>query len=84
MEDRPYAVETANGKHFKTTQYLRAAHGKAERNWPFITCSDSPFTEVCFPEIYARSHNTDPSRPNGIGTSRPALRRGLLSPPNRS
>lgn len=45
VEDRPYAVETANGKHFKTTQYLRAAHGKAERNWPFITCSDSPFTE---------------------------------------
>jgi RNA polymerase-associated protein RTF1 len=47
VEDRPYAVETANGKHFKTTQYIRAAHGKAERNWPFITCSDSPFTEVC-------------------------------------
>lgn len=46
VEDRPYAVETANGKHFKTTQYIRAAHGKAERNWPFITCSDSPFTEV--------------------------------------
>ncbi|TVY13352.1 RNA polymerase-associated protein [Lachnellula arida] len=45
-EDRPYAVETANGKHFKTTQYIRAAHGKAERNWPFITCSDSPFTEA--------------------------------------
>ena len=47
VEDRPYAIETANGKHFKTTQYIRAAHGKAERNWPFITCSDSPFTEVC-------------------------------------
>lgn len=46
VEDRPYAVENANGKHFKTTQYIRAAHGKAERNWPFITCSDSPFTEA--------------------------------------
>ncbi|RFU30951.1 hypothetical protein B7463_g5387, partial [Scytalidium lignicola] len=46
VEDRPYAIETANGKHFKTTQYVRAAHGKAERNWPFITCSDSPFTEA--------------------------------------
>ncbi|CZR59892.1 related to Pol II transcription elongation factor [Phialocephala subalpina] len=46
VEDRPYAIETANGKHFKTTQYIRAAHGKAERNWPFITCSDSPFTEA--------------------------------------
>lgn len=40
-------MESANGKHFKTTQYVRAAHGKSERNWPFITCSDSPFTEVC-------------------------------------
>ncbi|KAF4627563.1 hypothetical protein G7Y89_g10593 [Cudoniella acicularis] len=46
VEDRPYAIETANGKQVKTTQYIRAAHGKAERNWPFITCSDSPFTEA--------------------------------------
>ncbi|KAK6583968.1 hypothetical protein PZA11_003698 [Diplocarpon coronariae] len=46
VEDRPYAVENANGKLFKTTQYVRAAHGKSERNWPFISCSDSPFTEV--------------------------------------
>lgn len=45
-EDRPYAMETANGKHFKTTQYVRAAHGSSVRNWPFITCSDSPFTEA--------------------------------------
>ncbi|SZF06261.1 unnamed protein product [Blumeria hordei] len=45
VEDRPYAMETPNGKHFKTTQYIRAAHGTAERNWPFITCSDSAFTE---------------------------------------
>ncbi|CAL3967377.1 unnamed protein product [Diplocarpon coronariae] len=46
VEDRPYAVENANGKLFKTTQYVRAAHGKSERNWPFISCSDSPFTEA--------------------------------------
>ncbi|RKF73705.1 RNA polymerase-associated protein RTF1 [Golovinomyces cichoracearum] len=45
VEDRPYAMETPNGKQFKTTQYVRAAHGTAERNWPFITCSDSAFTE---------------------------------------
>lgn len=67
VEDRPYAMETANGKSFKTTQYVRAAHGKAERNWPFITCSDSPFTEVCIPEL-ARNSNTDFCRLNGIGT----------------
>ena len=47
VEDRPYAIETPSGKHFRTTQYIRAAHGKSERNWPFITASDSPFTEVC-------------------------------------
>ena len=46
VEDRPYAMETSNGKQVKTTQYVRAAHGKSEKNWPFITASDSPFTEV--------------------------------------
>ncbi|POS87104.1 hypothetical protein EPUL_002065 [Erysiphe pulchra] len=46
VEDRPYTMETPNGKQFKTTQYVRAAHGTAERNWPFVTCSDSAFTEV--------------------------------------
>jgi RNA polymerase-associated protein RTF1 len=46
VEDRPYAMETSNGKQVKTTQYIRAAHGKSERNWPFITASDSAFTEV--------------------------------------
>lgn len=48
MEDRPYAIETDNGKHFKTTQYVRAAHGLSARNWPFITCSNAPFTEAEF------------------------------------
>lgn len=48
-------METPSGKQFKTTQYIRAAHGTAERNWPFITCSDSAFTEVLGPEI---RHNT--------------------------
>lgn len=72
VEDRPYAVETANGKHFKTTQYIRAAHGNSERNWPFITCSDSPFTEVCIPltEIsYPMLMNT---RLSGTDTRTPA------------
>lgn len=40
-------METANGKHFATTQYLRAAHGKSEKEWPFISCSNMAFTEVC-------------------------------------
>lgn len=28
-----------------TDQYVRAAHGKSARDWPFISCSESPFTE---------------------------------------
>ncbi|KAI9849795.1 MAG: hypothetical protein M1837_000006 [Sclerophora amabilis] len=45
-EGRPYAIEGANGKKFITRQYALAAHGKAEREWPFIICSDSPITEA--------------------------------------
>ncbi len=46
-------METANGKHFVTTQYARAAHGKAEKEWPFISCSNAPFTEVCLSRLGA-------------------------------
>ena len=45
-EGRPYAMESANGKKFTTNQYARVAHGKAEKEWSFIMCSDAPFTEV--------------------------------------
>lgn len=44
---RPYAIEGANGRTYVTDQYAVLAHGKAEREFPFIQCSDSPFTEVC-------------------------------------
>ncbi|KAI9830120.1 MAG: hypothetical protein M1838_005824 [Thelocarpon superellum] len=43
-EGKPYAVQTENGKTFVTNQYLFAAHGKAEREWPFIVCSNAPVT----------------------------------------
>lgn len=46
MEDKPYAITNEQGKQFVTSQYVRATHGKAERKWPFITCSDSKITEV--------------------------------------
>lgn len=26
--------------------YVKAAHGKAQRDWPFISCSNNKFTEV--------------------------------------
>ncbi|KAM3075056.1 RNA polymerase-associated protein rtf1 [Clarireedia jacksonii] len=44
--EKPYAMVSANGKPFQTDQYVIAAHGKAERSWPFIACSDSRFTEA--------------------------------------
>ena len=40
-------IEGANGRTYVTDQYAVLAHGKAEREFPFIQCSDSPFTEVC-------------------------------------
>lgn len=40
-------MEGANGRSFVTRQYAVLAHGKAEREFPFIATSDSPFTEVC-------------------------------------
>ncbi|ODH45819.1 hypothetical protein GX48_08106 [Paracoccidioides brasiliensis] len=48
VEGRPYAMEAANGRNFVTTQYAVLAHGKSEREFPFIACSDSPITEPEF------------------------------------
>ncbi|KAI5860792.1 plus-3-domain-containing protein [Durotheca rogersii] len=45
-QGKPYAMEKQNGQTFVTDQYVQVAHGKAEREWPFISCSDSPFTET--------------------------------------
>ncbi|EGD94409.1 hypothetical protein TESG_01927 [Trichophyton tonsurans CBS 112818] len=47
-EGRPYAIEGPNGRNFVTTQYCLLAHGKAEKEFPFIACSESPFTEAEF------------------------------------
>lgn len=46
---KPYALEGKNGRPFVTDQYAKLAHGKAVREFPFIACSDSPFTEVRAP-----------------------------------
>lgn len=40
-------MEGPNGRPFVTNQYAKLAHGKAVKEFPFIACSDSPFTEVC-------------------------------------
>ncbi|KAF7588369.1 hypothetical protein BBP40_005762 [Aspergillus hancockii] len=47
-EGRPYSIEGQNGRTFVTKQYAVLAHGKAEREFPFVACSDSPFTETEF------------------------------------
>ncbi|KAL3488507.1 hypothetical protein BJX62DRAFT_211720 [Aspergillus germanicus] len=47
-EGKPYALEGANGRSFVTNQYAVLAHGKSEREFPFIACSDSSFTEAEF------------------------------------
>ncbi|KAL0942378.1 RNA polymerase-associated protein RTF1 [Colletotrichum truncatum] len=41
---KPYAMSGPGGS-FVTDQYVLAAHGKAERTFPFIFLSDRPFTE---------------------------------------
>ncbi|KAK1511718.1 plus-3 domain-containing protein [Colletotrichum tamarilloi] len=41
---KPYAMTGPSGA-FVTDQYVLAAHGKAERPFPFIFLSDRPFTE---------------------------------------
>ncbi|KAK2615641.1 hypothetical protein N8I77_002383 [Diaporthe amygdali] len=43
---RPYAVENEQHKTIVTDQYVIGAHGKAEKEWPYIACSESPFTEA--------------------------------------
>ena len=44
---RPYALENPNGKIVTTDQYALVTVGKAEKEWPFIACSNSKITEVC-------------------------------------
>lgn len=56
---KPYAMEATNGRPFVTDQYAKMAHGKAIREFPFIACSDSPFTDVRYPVQYDLAFMTD-------------------------
>lgn len=51
---KPYAMEASNGRPFVVDQYAKLAHGKAIRDFPFIACSDSAFTD----SEYARYRKT--------------------------
>ncbi|KAK4973211.1 RNA polymerase-associated protein rtf1 [Elasticomyces elasticus] len=55
---KPYQMEGANNKTFVTDLYIIAAHGKAEKEWPFLACSDSKFTEQEF-DRYKRAVAND-------------------------
>ncbi|KAK4164487.1 putative RNA polymerase-associated protein RTF1 [Cladorrhinum sp. PSN259] len=45
-QGRPYAIPDSSGHQMVVDLYVKAAHGKASRDWPFITCSDRPFTDA--------------------------------------
>ncbi|KAJ5530860.1 hypothetical protein N7527_004253 [Penicillium freii] len=45
-QGKPYALEGENGRSFVTDQYVKLAHGKAVRDFPFVTFSNSPLTEA--------------------------------------
>ena len=44
---KPYAINGPNGA-FITDQYIRAAHGKATKEFPFIATSSGKFTDVSY------------------------------------
>ncbi|KAK1782173.1 hypothetical protein QBC45DRAFT_403063 [Copromyces sp. CBS 386.78] len=43
---KAYALEDHQGHQMVVDMYVKAAHGKAVREWPLITCSDRKFTEA--------------------------------------
>ncbi|CAL5866312.1 uncharacterized protein PFLUO_LOCUS519 [Penicillium psychrofluorescens] len=47
-DGKPYAMEAANGRPFVIEKYVKLAHGKSVREFPFVACSDSHFTEAEF------------------------------------
>ncbi|KAK8098232.1 uncharacterized protein PG998_013718 [Apiospora kogelbergensis] len=65
---KPYAMQKKTGQSFVTDQYVVAAHGKAEREWPFIVCSESDFTESEF-----NRYKATVTSEGGVFPKRPAL-----------
>ncbi|KAK0615037.1 hypothetical protein B0T17DRAFT_592873 [Bombardia bombarda] len=45
-QGRPYAMPDLEGQQMVVDTYVTAAHGKAQREWPFISCSDRDFTDA--------------------------------------
>lgn len=59
---RPYAMEGPNGKPLQIDQYAIIAQGKAEKEWPFLACSDSRITDAEF-DRYQRTLAADNLKP---------------------
>lgn len=55
-ESRPYAINGPNGS-FVTDQYIKAAHGKAIKEFPFIATSSSKFTDAELNRYTVTCHN---------------------------
>ncbi|KAJ9619927.1 RNA polymerase-associated protein rtf1 [Taxawa tesnikishii (nom. ined.)] len=61
QEGKPYHMEGQNRKVITTDQYLLVSQGKAERSWPFVTCSNEKITEDEF-DKYKRAMAADNMR----------------------
>jgi len=48
-------MEGSSGRPITTDMYVLLAHGKQEKEWPFMTCSDGHFTDVRTPLNSARN-----------------------------
>ncbi|KAH7326187.1 hypothetical protein B0I35DRAFT_405469 [Stachybotrys elegans] len=59
---RPYALSGPNGS-FVTDQYVKAAHGKAVKEFPFIAASSGKFTENELNRYKVACHNDDVKLP---------------------
>jgi len=55
-------MEGPNGKPLQTDQYAIIAQGKAEKEWPFLACSDSRITDAEF-DRYQRTLAADNLKP---------------------
>ncbi|KAK4142075.1 uncharacterized protein C8A04DRAFT_13540 [Dichotomopilus funicola] len=65
-QGRPYAITDRGGHQIVVDLYVKAAHGKAQREWPFITCSDRGFTEAewnRYKQVCLSEGVTVPTRP---------------------
>ena len=63
QEGRPYAIEGPNRKQMLINKYILAAHGKATKQWSFLECSNSKFTEEEWRRYRATIANDDGRMP---------------------